>query len=249
MRNYMVTVERFISAEGPAIRACGFVTRDLAHFHGVPHTTVLIVPVRVVESGKGKNDGKKKDEARIEILNHRRPIEKKVSPDTWDTFGGHVEVSIEGGTILSPGDKIEDSSVLHQLIDLTAIREANEEIKISEFQFTEKDVHRFGGYGDFECGTHDSAAENVEYSTLYVAVVPSRAISIAAQDTVGRGGVEVEVTDLKLRSSALEDLLTEYSKKPSEYADGLGRILEQLVRVPGTRRSFESFLKALTQGV
>jgi 8-oxo-dGTP pyrophosphatase MutT (NUDIX family) len=229
------------------IRACGFVTRDLAHFHGVPHTTVLIVPVRVVQSGKGKRSGTKKAEIRIEILVHRRPPEKKVSPDTWDTFGGHVEVSIEDGTILEPGDKIDDRGVLHQLIDDTAVREANEEIEIPRFRFTERNVHRFGGYGDFECGTHDSAADNVEYSTLFVAVIPSVAVKFTARDTVGRGGVEVEVSNLKLRSSTLEDLLTEYSKKPSEFADGLGRILEQLARVPGTRRSFETFLSSLTQ--
>jgi 8-oxo-dGTP pyrophosphatase MutT (NUDIX family) len=237
MSNYMVAVERFINAEGPAIRACGFVTRDLTHFHGVPHTTVLIVPVRAVESGK------------MEILIHRRPPNKKVSPDTWDTFGGHVEVSIQNGKLLPPGDKIEDRGVLYQLIDSTAIREANEEIKIPGFRFTDGEVHRFGGYGDFECGTHTSGAENVEYSTVFVAVLPQNAVSIIAQDTVGRGGVEVEVSNLRLRSVTLEDLLTEYSKKPSEFANGLGRILEQLVKVPGTRRSFETFLSSLTQGI
>lgn len=236
MPNYMVAVERFINAEGPAIRACGFVMRDLAHFHGVPHTTVLIVPVRVIECGK------------MEILIHRRPPDKKVSPDTWDTFGGHVEVSIQNGKLLPPGEKIEDRDVLHQLIESTAIREANEEIKIPEFQFTEGEVHRFGGYGDFECGTHTSGAENIEYSTIFVAVLPKNAVSITAQDTVGRGGIEVEISNLRLRSVTLEDLLAEYSKKPSEFADGLGRILEQLVKVPGTRRSFETFLSSLTQG-
>jgi 8-oxo-dGTP pyrophosphatase MutT (NUDIX family) len=139
----MVAVERFINADGPAIRASGFVTRDLAHFHGVPHTSVLVVPVRVAESGK------------MEILVHRRPPGKKVSPDTWDTFGGHVDVSIQGGRLVPPADKLDDTSVLHQLIDDTAIREANEEIKIPGFQFSSAEVHRFGGYGDFEYGTHD----------------------------------------------------------------------------------------------
>ena len=237
MANYMVAVERFINAEGPAIRACGFVTRDLTHFHGVPHTTVLIVPVRVAESGK------------MEILIHRRPPDKKVSPDTWDTFGGHVEVSIQDGKLLPPGDKIEDRGELYQLINSTAIREANEEIKIPNFQFTKDNLHKFGGYGDFEYGTHISGAENVEYSTIFVAVLPKSAVSITAQDTVGRGGVEVEVSNLKLRSETLEDLLAEYSKKPSEFADGLGRILGQLVKVPGTRRSFETFLSSLIQGI
>ena len=98
MPKYMVAVERFIDAEGPAIRACGFVTRDLAHFHGVPHTSVLVVPVRVVKSGT------------IEILVHRRPPDKKVSPDTWDTFGGHVDVSIQDGQLQRPANKLQDRS-------------------------------------------------------------------------------------------------------------------------------------------
>jgi len=237
MTNYMVAVERFVDKEGPAIRACGFVTRDLTHFHGVPHTTVLIVPVRVAESEK------------MEILIHRRPPDKKVSPDTWDTFGGHVEVSIQDGKLQSPGDKIEDIGELHRLIDSTAIREANEEIEIPSSRFTKDNVHRFGGYGDFECGTQTSGAENVEYSTIFVAVLPKSAVSITAKDTVGRGGVEVEVSNLKLRSVTLEDLLAEYSKKPSEFADGLGRILQQLVKVPGTRRSFEAFLSLLIRDI
>ena len=131
---------------------------------------------------------------------------------------------------------------LHQLIDDTAIREANEEIKIPRFRFTKAAVHRFGGCGDFECGTLIPGAENVEYSTLFVAVLPRNVVSITAQDTVGRAGVEVEVSNLRLRSVTLDDLLAEYGKTPGEFADGLGRILQQLARVPGTRQSFETFL-------
>ena len=178
----------------------------------------------------------------MEILVHRRPPDKKVSPDTWDTFGGHVDVLIQDGKLQPPANKIEDRSVLQRLIDDTAIREANEEIKVPGFRFTTAEVHRFGGYGDFEYGTRTPGAQNVEYSTLYVAVLPQKALSITAHDTVGRGGVEVEVSNLRLRSVALDDLLIEFGKKPSEFADGLGRILEQLAKVPGTRQSFETFL-------
>jgi len=236
MQSYFVAVERFISQHGPAIKVSGFVTRDLAHFYGVPHTTVLIIPLRVTESET------------VEILVHRRPPNKKVSPDTWDTFGGHVEVFVEDGQFLSPGASVGDPKVFHQLIDDTALREANEEIKIEGFSFNEGDIHRFGGYGDFEYGTTTPGSNNVEYSTLYVAILPRDVVSISAQDTIGIGGVEVEVKNLKLRSFTLDDLLLDYGKNPSEFADGLGRILEQFLNVPGTRNSFEQFILDFIRG-
>ncbi|MDH3601939.1 MAG: hypothetical protein OEU26_20190 [Candidatus Tectomicrobia bacterium] len=237
MTNCFVAVDRFISEDGPAIRAAGFVLRDLAHFHGVPHTSVLLVPVRVLGSNA------------VEILVYRRPSDKQVSPDTWDTFGGHVEVSIQNGKLGPPADRIEDRNVLYQMINNTAVREANEEIVIPDFAWTEEHLHRFGGYGDFECGTDTPGADNVEYSTLFVAVIPSHAPSISAQDTVGKGGIEVEVSNLKLRSVDLDTLLGEYKKEPAEFADDIGRILQQLLKAPGTRRSFERFLSSVAKSI
>jgi hypothetical protein len=82
----------------------------------------------------------------------------------------------------------------------------------------------------------------VEYSTVFIAVIPAGTATITAQDSVSRSGREIEVFNLKLRSVSLDDIIEEYRKTPSEFADGLRRILEQLSRVPGTRQSFERFL-------
>jgi 8-oxo-dGTP pyrophosphatase MutT (NUDIX family) len=228
-RDFMVAAERFIDRNGPALKASGFVTRNLAHFHGVPHTTVLVVPICLLKPEP-------------KILVHRRPAGKKVSPNTWDTFGGHVEVAIQDGKVLPPGDKIWSEAVFHQLIDDTAIREANEEMEFKDFKFTSSDIRRFGGYGDFEWGTQDVNAQNVEYSSVFVAEFPEAAGLPSVCDTIGKHGKEVKVINLEIRCVTLDCLLMEYAETPSAFADGLGRILQRLTESPGTRRSFEALL-------
>jgi 8-oxo-dGTP pyrophosphatase MutT (NUDIX family) len=234
---YLLAVDRYIDKDGPAIRPAGFVTRDLAHWHGVPHTTVLLVPVRSLDNGQ------------FEVLIHRRPKNKKVSPDTWDTFGGHVDIFIHDGKVVPPADKLNERNVFRKIIDETAIREANEEIKIPDFQFTAREIHRFGGYGDFEYGVNVPGSNNVEYSTLYVALLPRDATKITATDTVSIAGVEVEVANLKLKSVSLDDLMMDYRDNKSEYADGLGRILDKFSSSPGTEYSFNTFLSSVIQSI
>jgi len=238
---YLLAVDRYIDKDGPAIRPAGFVTRDLAHWHGVPHTTVLLMPVRSLDNGQ------------FEVLIHRRPKNKKVSPNTWDTFGGHVDIFIHDGKVLPPANKLNKRKVFRKMIDKTAIREANEEIKIKipGFKFTKRKIRRFGGYGDFEYGVNVPGSNNVEYSTLYVALLPCNATNdkITATDSVSVAGVEVEVANLKLKSVSLDDLLTDYHKNKSKYADGLGRILDKLTSSPGTQYSFNTFLSSVIQSI
>lgn len=236
MATYLLAVDRYLDNDGPAIRPAGFVTRDLAHWNRVPHTTVLIVPVRPLDNG-------------FDILVHRRPLNKKVSPDTWDTFGGHIDVSIENGRILPPVDEIDDRQVFRKLIDDTAIREANEEIIIPGFKFTEREIRRFGGYGDFDYGVNNPQSDNVEYSTLYVALLPRNTANTTGKDSVSKAGIEVEVSGLKLTWITLDQLITDYRKDKSEFADGLGRILDKLTSSPGTERSFHAFVSTLLKGI
>ncbi|MEN8216757.1 MAG: hypothetical protein ABFS56_10355 [Pseudomonadota bacterium] len=89
----------------------------------------------------------------------------------------------------------------------------------------------------------------MEYSTLYVALLPRHATKVTATDTVSIAGVEVEVANLKLKSVSLDDLMMDYRKNKSEYADGLGRILDKLTSSPGTEYSFNTFLSSVIQSI
>jgi len=78
--------------------------------------------------------------------------------------------------------------------------------------------------------------------------LPGKKVSPDTCDTVGIGGVEVEIKNLKPRSFTLDNLLLDYGKNPSEFADGLGCILDQFLNVPGTRNSFEQFILNFIRG-
>ena len=67
MKNLMVIFERYMDVEGIKLRIGGFVTRNVAHYQGVPHGAVQ-VGIIALKNGKPH------------FLLHKRSRWKKTSP-------------------------------------------------------------------------------------------------------------------------------------------------------------------------
>jgi len=232
---HMVIFERYLGVDGPRLRIGGVVTRDVAHYKGVPHGAVQVAVV------VNKN-------AKPHILLHKRSRWKKISPNTWDICGGHVDAN---GGLLTDVGLWDDQAFIKDLFAKTALREANEEIciiKRPDFKFDEKHLRCFGGPGVFE-----SASENKEFSTLYLAFVPETIVSLTdadevkdifkVVDSVGIGGKSKEEIALELRLVTLIQLVREFGEKPEDYADGVARVLSRAVEEPGTGKALIEFLE------
>jgi 8-oxo-dGTP pyrophosphatase MutT (NUDIX family) len=76
----MIILERYLDADGLRLRIGGVVTRDIAHYQGVPHGAVQVAIVVLKE-------------AKPHILLHKRSHLKKTSPNTWDICGGHIDAN------------------------------------------------------------------------------------------------------------------------------------------------------------
>lgn len=233
---FCVIAIRSDTPEGQVLKLAGFVTREMAHSHGIPHATVLLVPVSLNQTGE------------LTILTHRRPAGKETDPETWDMFGGHVEVIAENNVLELP-PTWDSPETLHALVDETAIREANEEIRMVGFQFTAAHLYRFGSYGDFESGTQVPGSHNVEYSTVFVVALPQGRADVQAVDTVMKDSVEVEITDLPTRMWTIDALLNEYVQNSHRFADGIGRILSRLSKQPEMRQRFQDLASKATRDV
>lgn len=238
MKKLMVILERYLDVSGTRLRIGGVVTREVAHFSGVPHgaAQIGIVLLRRV-----------KDEAVPHLLLHWRDKEQKVFPETWDICGGHLEATEE---VLRDSDRWEDCQLIKELFVDTSLREANEEFCIPSkpnFTFTGAEVKRFGAYGEFECGFDVPDCPNREYSTLYLAFVPASVLTLGEADDIN-DVVRVEESVLvdgvlegraskEVRLLTVADLCAEFQKGPGDYADGVGRVMTRLIEQP------ESFLR------
>ena len=241
----MVILGRFLCVDGVRLKICGTVTRGVAHFHGVPHGAVNIADVILK---------KMNDKLIPSILLHRRDKRKRTSPDTWDICGGHLEGNKQ---LYDETASWEDREYLRRLFYTTAEREANEEFCIltkPDFKFTEKHLKCFGGIGAFEYGFDTPTIGNKEYSALYIAFVPEEILVIeehdtlgqivCIEDTIGKGGKPQESIASELRLVALEELILDYRKNTSDYADGIGRVLKKLINEPYTMTKLEEFINS-----
>src|SRR5436853_293231 len=208
MKNLMVIFERYLSSEGQRLRIGGVVTRDVAHYRGVPHGAVQVAIV-VHKRAAGF--------LKPHILLHWRDKRKKTSPETWDICGGHIDAD---ETLLTNSQNWDDQNYIDRLFKKTALREANEEFRLlskPDFRFEDKSLMSFGRPGDFEFGFDNPGAENREYSAFYAAFVPGEVATLKDMDdpkaffqvgdSVGIGGEEVEAESSKLKLVAVSALV------------------------------------------
>jgi 8-oxo-dGTP pyrophosphatase MutT (NUDIX family) len=246
MKGLLVILERYLSQDGDKLRFAGVVTRDVAHYQGVPHGSVqvaIIAPVAV--AGK----------ATPHVLLGWRSKWKKTSPETWDVCGGHVDADKE--ILDSPA--WDDQDYVKKIFDETAIREANEELHYKgKKPFSEANVKCFGGLGVFDCGFDDPQATNKEHSALYLAFIASSELVVESpakveeifevKDSVGIAGQELEESVSRLKLVTLPELALDFTKNPSSYADGIARVLRVLNSQPGTMQVLNEFIESRYQG-
>jgi 8-oxo-dGTP pyrophosphatase MutT (NUDIX family) len=180
-----------------------------AHRYGMPHTTVLLVPVVQMDDGKNR------------LILHQRSPNKRTSPGKLDFNGGHITFS-EQYFVGTPWESAYDLE--NATLD-AACREANEEIRLSTpFNIKPETLLRFRGLGYFDCRTETPTGPNVEYSTCYLVAVPSsRDLHIFDTDPAGE-------RELPLSRHPLNEILDTYRRQQDLFADGAGRILSALIR-------------------
>jgi 8-oxo-dGTP pyrophosphatase MutT (NUDIX family) len=243
MKNLVVILERFLDSNGPRLRIGGVVTRDVAHYHGVPHGSVQVAIVALRHAQR---------HFRPHILLHRRSRWKKTCPETWDVCGGHIDADER---ILAHPSTWDDPGLIETLFRETALREANEEFRVlstPDFRFREQHLRCFGGPGVFEWGFDDPRAANREYSALYAAFVPGEVAILEDSDnvtevfqvvdSVGVGGEQRQTIASDLKLVSLPELVLDFTDNPGDYADGIARILRRAAREPGTMKALATFL-------
>jgi 8-oxo-dGTP pyrophosphatase MutT (NUDIX family) len=245
MKDLMVIFERYLSSEGPRLRIGGVVTRDVAHYRGVPHGAVQVAIVVLKRIGGS---------VKPHVLLHWRDKRKKTSPETWDICGGHIDAD---ETLLTSPKVWGDKNHIDSLFKMTAIKEANEEVRVlskPDFKFEEKHLRAFGGPGDFEYGFDNPHAENREYSAFYAAFVPGEVVTLEESDdpkaffqvgdSVEIEGEQEEAESSKLKLVSISDLMLDFTKNPGVYADGITRVLSRAASEPGTMKELLLFLKS-----
>ena len=246
MKNLMVILERYLDSDGARLRIGGVVTRDVAHYRGVPHGAVqvaILIRKRVHEN------------LIPHLLLHWRDKRKKTCPETWDICGGHIDASDK---LLTNPHLWDDQTYIDAVFDEAAVREANEEFRIRSkpgFGFEHKHLVRFATPGDFECGFDDPRASNREYSAFYAAVVPTEVITLEESDdpaeffyihdSVGVGGEEKEAESVRLKLAVFSDVVLDFIKNPDKYADGIARVLSRAASEPGTMKALVRFLDSV----
>jgi phosphoribosyl 1,2-cyclic phosphodiesterase len=147
------------------------------------------------------------------IVVHRRSPWKRTAPNALDACGGHHQ--------FEPG--MAGRSVASTIAE-TALREVNEEIlMIPLHRFGPADVIQLGEAGAFTTGLDTPGRGNVEYSTLFIVQLPSDAVTIRDSDTKG-------TRTLESTAMTFDQLLLKYREQPAEFADGLGRVLDRILK-------------------
>ncbi len=245
-KNLMVIFERYLNHDGIKLRIGGVVTRNVAHYQGVPHGAVqvaIVVPMLI--------DGK----IVPHILLGWRSKWKKTFPETWDICGGHIDADEK---ILTDFDAWDDQGYIQKIFDETAVREANEELRLKNEPdkelFSPDNVKCYGNLGFFECGFNNPDAQNKEHSALYFAFISSSELTISVldnpeeiflhKDSIGIVGQEQEEISSQSQLMTLPELALDFSKNSSAYADGIARILTVANAQPGTMKGLSDFIKS-----
>jgi hypothetical protein len=193
------------------------------HLYGMPHTTVLLVPVVQIADGEPC------------LILHQRSQYKRTSPGKLDFNGGHLVFS-DG---YFAGKAWESAYDLERATLDAAVREGNEEIRFTpHFRIRPETLIRFGGLGAFDCRTETAAGPNVEFSTCFLVPVPSQ-LGVRIFDTDPMGERE-----LTLSKHTLAELLDRFRGEQDLFADGAGRILSALA---GSQERANDFRKLMVQ--
>lgn len=181
MNQLMVILERWVDGKERKLRIGGLVTRNMGHFQGVPHGAVQVAVVIQKEAGA---------EVIPHICLHRRSIYKKTDPGKWDIMGGHLETDkriLPDKNSSEAPSSWEDQELVSRLFWETAVREANEEVRLRQvaFSFTEQHLRCVGGIGGFETGFNNPEATNREISTFYLAFVPPELFTLREGEHLG----------------------------------------------------------------
>jgi len=198
---YLIIVKK---TDAGLLEVQGCVTALFAHQQEIPHTTVQLIPVF-----KGTQD----------VLLHRRAANRWLYPNKLDFNGGHV--TFEFGLLNGDG-------ALRQVIINNALREAREEIWITEhgkpYIIPKSDICMFTQLGEMAV----TQPKNVEYSTGFVVFLPSNLTpddkSVQVVDDAPNGAVD----NFASRRIPLSQVREEFRANPDEFADGASRILSRL---------------------
>lgn len=236
-----IIFDRVNKGKDQYLEIAGFTTRDIAHTYGVPHAAVQV----------GVMISKEKDGQTLpHILLHQRSRYKKVDPLKWDICGGHIDAD---DTLLPKKglfsfDNLpshwKEPHFIEQLFWEAAIREANEEVHFVQpgFSFSKKHLQCIGGIGSFSTGFDQPIAINREYSSFFLAEVPTEFMRLGEkddvhdflymEDSVGIDGQTVNLKIEALRLLTFAELLNNYQSDPGIYADGITRVLKRLQEEP-----------------
>ena len=209
----------------------GFVIRGYAHEEGIPHATVLIAPVRIKYN-------------EIQLLVFRRPRQKQTCPDTWDIFGGHVELSSPFTDAVSVPGPLSVQR-LKKLFDQTALREAREEILVENMEWQLEHFDRYGDFGEFTHGIDDPEAKNVECSTLYITTALQDKTNFEIRESSDEG--RDDFRNLPNRFASVDKLIDEFKQESGQFADGIARLLRRLEK-SDCREHFDSFVRNRLSG-
>ena len=194
----------FVIKEEDSLSVCGFVRRDIVHSRfRIPHISVNIVPI-IMGTEKA-------------IL-HKRSKKRKIDPSTYDFNGGHVMYE---PLLLSNPKELEQTN------DKTALREAKEEIAVSNggraYVFSSKDLLRFTKVGGLLTGFNNPDSINVSYMTGYILFIPADSTIVIADEN--EDGTIDELSYEEIDISRIVEL---FKENPSKFASGATAVLKEL---------------------
>ncbi len=246
----------------PKLNIVGFAHRAYVHQYGIPHGAVqiLVIAFKAIDN-----------QLIPHFLLNKRSAEKFVDPNKWDLFGGHLELheqlferkweSKEKEPVVLLNDFLEkwgEKEVIEYLFWETALREANEEIHFRNktFVFSEKDLLLFDKIGNFDTGLDSPNANNREYSSCFLAIIPKTVLTlkenediaqhIVCMDSVSVNGEIVDMPVVQIETLTLESIIKWFSAKPDEFADGISRVLKRLIDEPALLKSLQHILEEIS---
>lgn len=140
------------------------------------------------------------------VLYIKRSDRSRISPGLFDCFGGHLIAK----------DK--------ENIRKAAKRELAEELNISEDKIKNKDLIQIGKEDQFKVAIN-KPRYNYEMSTLFLFFIGKDLISqetIITQESIGDDNIQ-----LFRYADYLDSLVEKFNQDPSQFADGISRILPQ----------------------
>lgn len=196
--------------------------RRVVHDRGLPHATVLILPVL----------GSSED-----AVVQKRPQGKSYA-GCRDFFGGHACTT----------NRLTAARLsLQAVCDETVLREANEELRLRgpdglPFQLNLHDMGQFLRQIDVAGAFPCASPHNVEYSTLYVLRIPDRYTFQAMDDING------QFVSLPWEQLPLPAVIEDFQQYPDRYADGASRVLARLCSEPEILHTVVDAIRDLGRG-